>query len=379
MGILQLCKFFPPDWGGVETVSYNLMQGLGLLGVENGAIAFGSSERTDYIENSGVTSPVYRIRGLIVLKRAPVSMKYFLRFRKVMRDYESVIVHLPNPFAALCILLSGYRGRVILYWHADIVGKGLYGLLLSPLELMLIHRSNAVVGATSAHINASRHARFLQGKSHVIAYPVSTALAETARRRLGTPRRAARVPARLLAIGRLVAYKGFDVLIRSLMLIDIECRLDILGEGPLQRDLQSIVDKLGLTSRVTLHGAVSEEIREQFLTDADIFCLPSTTRAEMFGVVQLEAMAHGVPVISTDLPGSGTPEFTRQSGGGVVVSPGNEGALASAITRLVRNEDLYARLSAAGIAVVSDQTGQMNSLRRLVGVCAGEAKQGHST
>ena len=89
-------------------------------------------------------------------------------------------------------------------------------------------------------------------------------------------------------------------------------------------------------------------------------------------MVQLEAMAHGVPVISTDIPGSGTPEFTRQSGGGIVVAPGNEGALASAVTQLVRNKDLYARLSAAGTAVVADQAGQMNSLRNLVKVCTGE-------
>src|SRR2546430_2768770 len=69
MAILQLCKFFPPDWGGVETVSYNLMQGFGSLGVANGAIAFGPSDRTDYIKNSGVTSPVHRIRGRILFKR----------------------------------------------------------------------------------------------------------------------------------------------------------------------------------------------------------------------------------------------------------------------------------------------------------------------
>ncbi len=371
MGILQLCKFFPPDWGGVETVSHNLMRGLALLGVENGAVAFGSSERTDYFENSGVTSPVYRIRGHIVMKRAPVSMRYFFRFRRIMRDYEAVIVHLPNPFAALCILLSGYRGRVILYWHADIVGKGFYGLLLWPLERMLIHRSSAVVGATSAHISSSRHARVLQGKSHVIPYPVAAELAETARR--GSPRRQARPPVRLLAIGRLVAYKGFGVLIRSMAFIEPDCRLDILGDGPMQGELQSVADTLGLSKRVTLHGAVSEEIRDRFLTEADIFCLPSVTRAEMFGMVQLEAMAHGVPVIATDIPGSGTPEFTLRSGGGIVVPPGDEHALGSAITRLVRDKDLYARLSAAGIAVVADHAGQMNSLRRMVEVCTGKS------
>jgi rhamnosyl/mannosyltransferase len=92
----------------------------------------------------------------------------------------------------------------------------------------------------------------------------------------------------------------------------------------------------------------------------------------MFGMVQLEAMAHGLPVIATDIPGSGTPEFTLRSGGGIVVPPGDKSALASAIARLVRDEHLYARLSAAGIATVADRAGHMNSLRRLVEVCTGK-------
>ena len=373
MGILQLCKFFPPDWGGVETVSHNLMQGLGLLGIENGAIAFGSSDRVDYIGNSDVISPVYRIRGHIVLKRAPASIRYFFQFRRTMRAYESVIVHLPNPFAALCVLFSGYRGRVILFWHADIVGKSIYGLLLLPLERMLIHRSDAVVAATSAQISASRHARQLQGKSHIISYPIAAQLVDIATRRAGTHRGLFGVTVRILAIGRLVGYKGFDVLIRSLALVHVHFHLDILGDGPLRDELQSVVDRFGLTKKVTLHGTVPEEVRERFLAKTDIFCLPSVTRAEMFGVVQLEAMAHGVPVISTDIPGSGAPEFTRRSGGGIVVPPGDEGALASAITQLARDGALYARLSAAGIALVSDRTGQMNSLKRMVGVCTGNS------
>lgn len=64
MAILQLCKFFPLDWGGMETVAYNLLRGLGSLGVENDVIAFGPQDRTEHIRVSGVTSLVYRLPAL---------------------------------------------------------------------------------------------------------------------------------------------------------------------------------------------------------------------------------------------------------------------------------------------------------------------------
>jgi rhamnosyl/mannosyltransferase len=348
------------------------MQGLSFLGVENGAIAFDSIDRADFLRNFDITSPVYRTRSHTLLTHAPVSVGYFLRFLRIMRDYESAIVHLPNPFAALCILVSGYRGRVVLYWHADVVGKGIAGWLLWPLERLLIRRSNAVIAPTSKHITGSRHARQLQNGSHVVSFPMGNHLLDTARARIGTRRRITRSPVRLLAIGRTVRYKGFDVLIRSLTRVGVDCRLDILGDGPLQSELQSLADELGLSGKVRLHGSVPDEVRNQFLADADIFCLPSTTKAEMLGVVQAEAMAHGVPVISTDIPGSGAPEFTQQSGAGLVVPPGDESALASAIEKLAADEALYSRLSAAGIAFVSDQASQTNALRQLVRICAGE-------
>src|SRR5262245_19268081 len=84
MAILQLCKFFPPDWGGMETIAYNLMQGFGFLGVENGAIAFGTEDRIDHIKNGNITSPVHRLRGHMIFERAPVSLSYFWRFRRTM-------------------------------------------------------------------------------------------------------------------------------------------------------------------------------------------------------------------------------------------------------------------------------------------------------
>jgi glycosyltransferase involved in cell wall biosynthesis len=366
--ILQLCKFFPPDWGGMETVAYNLMLELGSLGVENGAIAIGPQDRVDHLENSRVTSTIHRVRGRMVFERAPVSLGYFLRFRRIMRDYQAVVAHMPNPLAALCILLSGYRGRVILYWHADVVGKGLAGQILWPLERLLIRRADAVIAATSVHLSANRHARAWHAKAHVVPYPIAPQLMETAGRRRARPQSGAD-PVKLLAIGRLVPYKGLDVLIRCLADVGRDCRLDILGEGPLQGELQALIDSLGLSQKVTLHGGVPEDARDRFLDAADIFCLPSITRAEMFGMVQLEAMAHGVPVITTDIPGSGTPEFARKSGAGLVVAPGDVHALARGISQLFSDPSLYTRLSGAGLAYVNDRAGQAKSLARLVELC----------
>jgi rhamnosyl/mannosyltransferase len=182
----------------------------------------------------------------------------------------------------------------------------------------------------------------------------------------------------LLAIGRLVPYKGFAVLIRALALVKCDCHLDLVVDGPLRLELQELAQVTGVTDRLTFHGSVSETVRERFLSEADILCFPSVTKAEMFGMVQLEAMANGVPVISTEIPGSGTPEVTRNSGGGLVVPIEDANALADAIMLLARDEALYFRLSAAGLKFTSDDARGRRAIQDLLQVCQGGSQMPQS-
>jgi glycosyltransferase involved in cell wall biosynthesis len=160
---------------------------------------------------------------------------------------------------------------------------------------------------------------------------------------------------RILSVGRLVAFKGFEDLINACAElaqrgVDFVC--DIIGDGPLRDALQVKIEKLDLSSRVNLLGSLSQNAVLEKLRGADIFALASTTDAQgatdVFPTVILEAMASARPVVSTHL--AGIPELVVQGETGILVSPSDTSALTNALEQLVRDPDLRLRCGQAGRA-----------------------------
>ena len=163
-----------------------------------------------------------------------------------------------------------------------------------------------------------------------------------------------RIP-RIVSVGRLVAFKGFDDLIDACAElarrgIDFVC--DIIGDGPLRETLQAKIEQLDLSSRVNLLGSLSQDAVLEKLQAADIFALASTTDAQgatdVFPTVILEAMASARPVVSTRL--AGIPELVVDGETGILVSPGDSTALADALEQLLRDPELRLRYGRAGRA-----------------------------
>jgi glycosyltransferase involved in cell wall biosynthesis len=118
----------------------------------------------------------------------------------------------------------------------------------------------------------------------------------------------------------------------------------LIGNGPLREELEAQSRSLGIHDRVTILSGVADVV--PYYHAADLFVLPSVNRSEAFGLVQLEAMACGKPVVNTSL-NSGVPFVSRHEETGLTVAPGDSDALAGAITRLLRDPELCARLGAA--------------------------------
>lgn len=158
---------------------------------------------------------------------------------------------------------------------------------------------------------------------------------------------------RIISVGRLVEFKGFEHLIDACAELarrgfDFAC--DIIGDGPLRETLQSKITKLNLSSRINLLGSLSQKAVLEKLRDADIFALASTADAQgatdVFPTVILEAMASARPVISTRL--AGIPELVIDGETGVLVSPGDPTALTEALAQLVCDRELRLRYGRAG-------------------------------
>jgi glycogen synthase len=152
-------------------------------------------------------------------------------------------------------------------------------------------------------------------------------------------------PSYVLAVGRLVAQKGCDVLIEALASESLaSLELVIAGEGPERATLEQRAKRMGLAERVHLVGAVDRSRLSGLLAGAEVFAFPS--RGEPFGIALLEAMAAGVPSVATRA--GGVVEFARDEQNALLVPPDAPEALAAAILRIRSDDSLGARLSAAG-------------------------------
>jgi len=265
---------------------------------------------------------------------------------------DIVHLHFPNPMGDLAYLASGCRAPLVITYHADIVRqRGLLRPYLPVLRAMF-NRADRIIVASGEYMASSPFLRCYHGKCTVIPYGVDlnelalrdgeTAAADAVRGGLGSPI--------VLFVGVLRYYKGLDVLLRAMAKVP-HARLVIAGRGRERTGLEALAARLGISGRVTFAGEVPGVRRRVLLHAADVFVLPSIDRSEAFGIAQLEAMACGTPVVSSDLP-TGIRLANRDGETGVLVPPGDPDALAGALNRLLDDPALRARLGRAAKARV---------------------------
>ena len=138
--------------------------------------------------------------------------------------------------------------------------------------------------------------------------------------------------------------KAFTEVIKAMKDIHPDARLLIGGVGPLTPKLKELVARLGLEKRINFLGLIKEKDLPAYYQASDIFCLPAISQAEAFGIVQVEAMASGLPVVSTELH-NGVSYVNRDGVSGLVVPPNDSNALAIAINKLLDNDELRNKLA----------------------------------
>jgi glycosyltransferase involved in cell wall biosynthesis len=347
--VLQVGKHFHPDKGGIEAVTLAISELLAGRGARADVLATGIPG-TAY-PPLDLPYEVIRCRRTVRLGAQDISVGYLRALRSRQADHDLAIAHLPNPVAAAA-LLAVWCKPLILFWHAAIPYRTARRLL-APFEHALIRRSSAVVALTPVHLQASGHAGLLGERGAVIGFPVDRArFAAPAGGTAAGKRVRAFLRGRklLLSVGRLVRYKGFEVLIEAARALPRDVAIVIVGDGPRRAGLEAAIDAAGVRDHVLLAGGVDAEELNELLHLAHAGCMPSISAQEMYGVAQVEFMALGKPVIATRLDGSGVPWINRHGESGLIVSPGSAGELAAAIARLTVDAELHARLAAGAAA-----------------------------
>ncbi|PJF46315.1 MAG: glycosyl transferase family 1, partial [Candidatus Thermofonsia Clade 3 bacterium] len=268
------------------------------------------------------------------------------------RHYDLFHFHFPDPLTHLASALLPAEVPRVVTWHSDIVRQKAFLPLYAPWLRRFVQQVDAVIVSSPSMLQSSPFiARVAPARRHVIPCGLDYRhfLASEAQRRAADLRLSLGVAGPLvLAVGRLVYYKGYEFLIEAIAGL-AEANLIIIGRGPLKRRLRGQAQALGCEKRVHLLQVDDDETLAAWYHACDVFCLPSVEPAETFGLVQLEAMACGKPVVSTRL-GTGV-EFVNQDGvTGIVVPPRDVDALRAALRRLLDDAQLRQSMGNAGRA-----------------------------
>jgi glycosyltransferase involved in cell wall biosynthesis len=339
--VLHIGKFYPPHMGGIETHLQALCGALKEQ-LDLGVIVSSDDRRTvrDVIDDVRLL----RVGTLFTAFSTPVCPSMTSQIRAHAADL--VHIHLPNPAAVLAYLSSGHHGRLVITYHSDTVRQKILGPLFEPFLQAALRRSSAIIATSPNYLETSPALQSHRDRCHVIPYGIDVtqfqqpdlAAVADVRRRHGDRL--------IISVGRLVYYKGFEHLIRAM--VDVRGKLLLIGGGPLRTQLEQLAGQLGVADKVIFAGEIQNAQVAPCYHAADVFALPSVARSEAFGIVQIEAMAAGLPVVNTSLD-SGVPFVSLHEKTGLTVRPGDAKALAGAINRLLDDPGLRKAFGSAGV------------------------------
>ena len=342
MRILQLGKYYEPYVGGIETHLALLADGLASRGVEVEVLVHNRGRRTVRDTVRGV--PITRVGALARMMSTELSPRLVM---ELSRSYDILHLHTPHPMGMLAYLAARKpRHTLVVTHHSDIVRQAGVGAILRPLFSEVMSRADAVIATSRAYLESSRELRPVKDKVQVIPYGIDLTRFSPALRQSEVARalRAQFGERLILAAGRLIYYKGFEVLLDALRCL--RGHLLLVGDGPLRAKLVNKAQRLGVKDRVTFLGSIPNDQMGAFYGAASVFALPSTARSEAFGIVQIEALASGLPVVNTALA-SGVPYVSVNEQTGLTVEPNNPDQLARALNRILDDKNLASRLGAA--------------------------------
>lgn len=366
--ILHVGKYYPPYRGGMEVFLDDLLNEQRRQGIDAHALVHGDPLPDD-------PPWVVRVPVQFNLSYAPIALGFRTALNRAIDRIQPDVLHLhmPNNSALWALTLPGARKVPwVVHWHSDVVvsnikwSVALAYMAYRPFEQALLERTQQIFATSPPYLQASAALKPWQDKCEVVPLGIDLRAMVPSVPEATDGRLPARLQwsedtqFKLLSIGRLTYYKGFETLIRAVGgLPGVE--LLIAGDGELREELQALIDRqqpAGGPPRVRLLGGVDEAEKHALLEACDLFCLASRERTEAFGVVLLEAMQHARACLVTDLPGSGMPWVVAQAQAGLHVPFEDIAAWRSSIVRLQHNIDLRHRLAQSGA----------HSLRRLFSI-----------
>jgi len=334
--ILQVNKLYHPWIGGIETAAkdfaehYNSRDGRAVTNL----VCTPRGRRK--VETVGSVS-TYRAATWKIMFGMPISFDFFFLFWSLVKTADMVVLHYPFPAAFVAYWLFARKKRLAVWYHSDIVRQKLLKIPFEFFHRYAFAHADVILVSNKRIIRESPALRGYESKCKVVYFGVDLDRFD----KVADADRAQRIRSEyglplVLSVGRLVYYKGYEYLIEAMK--RVPAKLLIIGSGPLEVSLKKQIEESGLSDKVTILPSVTDLV--PYYRACDVFALSSCESSEVFGIVQIEAMACSKPVVNTALP-TGVPEVSVDGHSGYTVPPKSSADLGDALRIILVNADRY--------------------------------------
>ncbi len=349
--VLHISKYYYPFRGGTEQIAQDCVNSLKSVSDKYEQIVFcfndGKENLTDKVDGIDV------IRSGCFAKMASQSMSfsYGRMLKQTIKSFQPdiIIFHYPNPFAAVYLLrYIPEKCKLAVYWHLDIVKQKILKLLFIHQNKQLIRRADVLIATSPNYIDGSPWLSSARKKCVIIPNCINIERLKVTQE---TNAKASEIRAKnkdriiCLAVGRHTQYKGFEYLIQAAHLLNDQFQFYITGCG---EETEKLKEAAGNDKKIHFLGLVDDTELKGYLMAMDIFCFPSITKNEAFGLALAEGMYYGKPAVTFTIPGSGVNYVCLNGENGIEVSNKNVKEYAEAIKRLADDKDLRERMGVAG-------------------------------
>ena len=347
--VLHISKYYFPFSGGTEQIARDVVLSL-KDSCEQKVIAFndGKEDKIDFVDDI----EIIKCGCFAKISAQSLSISYRKQLHKVIEEFnpDIVIFHYPNPFVASFLLkeLKNRDIKLVVYWHLDIIRQKFLRVLFNGQNRKLLERADKVIATSPNYIEGSKWLQSVKEKCVVVPNCINVERMELSaeiKERAEKIRKENKGKTICVAVGRHTEYKGFTYLIKASKLLDDSFRVFITGKGELTDSLQKEAEG---DSKVIFTGRIDDVELKALIYASDIFCFPSITKNEAFGLALAEAMYYEKPAVTFTIPGSGVNYVCLNSENGIEVENRNVEAYAMAIKKLANNEELRKKYCMAG-------------------------------
>ncbi len=339
--ILHISKFYHPYYGGIEDVVYTIVNEL-KGDYEQRVICF--NHERGFVRSMDNGIEIIRVNAPVSIASQPCSLSFLWKLQHEINSFRPDIIHIhfPNPLVAAYLLMVNTHGaKIVVHWHADIIGKKAMYTFVKPIEHKVLKRAYRIVATSKQYIAKSTPLQPFLDKIVIIPNTINESKLQFFK---GEEKKINAIRDRYIGkkivffVGRHVNYKGVDYLIAAASQLPDDCVVLIGGTGVETENLRHLAKPLG--DKVRFLGRLPNNEMKYYLCAATVFAFPSIDRREAFGVALAEALYCGTPAVSFYIDGSGTTWVNQHEKTGLVVQDKDADHYAQAIKKLLSDDEL---------------------------------------